>query len=117
MKRTRLLAAALAMLLLSGCGGAAKSESAAAPEASAPSGSVSMDAAVESPKEVPMAPEYSLTVNGGEGESIYERADANLIRRCTVGLQTVEVEAAVSALYDLVEAQGGFFENSSVRGG
>lgn len=121
MKRTRLFAAALAMLLLSGCGGSAMKEASgsmpAAPEAAAPM--EKFESASDAAMELPMAPEYSMsgTTGGGTGESVYQRADAKLIRRCNVELQTVEFDEAVNALYALVEANGGYFENSSVRGG
>ena len=114
MKKMRMLAAGLALLLLSGCG--AKSEGMSMPAAPAPESTIIYDSSAESPMEVPMAPEYSMAV-GGVGDSIYQRADAKLIRRCTVELQTAEFDEVVSALYALVEAQGGYFENSSVRGG
>ena len=82
---------------------------------------VAMDMAMpQAPMETPspsvtLSPEYS--VSAGAGESVYQRADAKLIRRCTVELQTTEFDAAIHALYALVDAQGGYFENSSVYGG
>ena len=121
MKKTRLLAAALAMLLLSGCGSAAKSEASmpAAPVPAPESAPMEkFEGASDAVMELPMAPEYSMSeTSGGAGESIYQRADAKLIRRCNVELQTEAFDDAVSALYALVEAQGGYFENSSFRGG
>ena len=123
MKRTRLFAAALAMLLLSGCGASAKMET-SAPAAPAPMPESAMpmekfESASDAVVELPMAPEYSMsgTTTGGAGESVYQRADAKLIRRCSVELQSEEFDAAVSALYALVEANGGYFENSSMQGG
>jgi len=77
-----------------------------------------MEAPMPSPESAPavtLKPEYGSV--SGAGESVYQRADAKLIRRCTVELQTTEFDAAVSALYELVEKQGGYFENSSVYGG
>ena len=71
--------------------------------------------APESAPTVTLTPEYGYT--SGAGESIYQRADAKLIRRCTIELQTTEFDAAINALYELVEKQGGYFENSSVYGG
>ena len=118
MKRTQLLAAALAMLLFTGCGAnAMKETSMAAPEASAPM--EKYESMSDSAMEIPMAPELgmSATTAGGAGESVYQRADAKLIRRCTVELQTETFDDAVTALYALVEAQGGYFENSSLQGG
>ena len=113
-----------AMLLLSSC----------AAGSSAPGGSfgamtdskseAAMDMVMpEAPMEAPsapapsvsLAPEYSMTA--GAGESIYQRADAKLIRRCTVELQTTEFDATINTLYELVDAHGGYFENSSVYGG
>ena len=120
MKRNKVLTVICAvMLLLSGCGTGS----------SAPAGGImaeskseaAMDMAMpEAPMEAPSAtvtltPEYSMSA--GAGESVYQRADAKLIRRCTVEMQTTEFDAAVSALYEMVDAHGGYFENSSVYGG
>ena len=124
MKRTRLFAAALAMLLLTGCGASSSKETtmeapsyAPAPEAAAPM--EKYESMSDSAMEIPMAPELgmSATTAGGAGESVYQRADAKLIRRCTVELQTEKFDDAVTALYALVEANGGYFENSSLQGG
>ena len=125
MKRTRLFAAALALLLLTGCGASAMKETTmSAPAAPAPMPEASMpmekfESASDAAVELPMAPEYSMsgTVTGGAGENVYQRADAKLIRRCNVELQSEQFDAAVSALYALVEANGGYFENSSMQGG
>lgn len=120
MKRRKLLALGLAMLLLSGCGGSAE-ETVCEMSAPMEKHEMGMDYAVSEPEtgsaELPMAPEYSVTVSGGAGESVYQRTDAKLIRRCTIELQTTEFDAAINALYTLVEEQGGYFENSSVYGG
>lgn len=118
MKYKRILAVlCAAVLLLSGCGGSGApaydkmmSNDAAAPEAAPDMESPSM----EETQSLPMAPEYG---GSGRGESVYQRADAKLIRRCSMEIQTTEFDAAINALYELVEAQGGYFENSSVYGG
>ena len=125
MKRTRLFAATLALLLLTSCGASAMKETTmSAPAAPAPMPEASMpmekfESASDAAVELPMAPEYSMsgTVTGGAGENVYQRADAKLIRRCNVELQSEQFDAAVSALYALVEANGGYFENSSMQGG
>ena len=121
MKRSLLaMLLSTAMLLgLTGCGGGAKTE-AAAPEASAPMYDSAMGMAPEEP--VPM-PESTIgmssTESGGEkgGGSVYQRADAKLIRRCEISLQTMEFDASVDALYALVEESEGYFENSYTYGG
>lgn len=113
MKRTRMLAILMTVLLLSGCGGGSAKTEAAAPMADAPMEMPKSESAAD--MALPMAPEY--TVSGGAGESIYQRADAKLIRRCSIDLQTTEFDEAINALYALVEEQGGYFENSSVYGG
>lgn len=124
MKKKFVLALATLMLLLSGCG---RSEElgAAAPEAAFPmkKNEAAMDYATSEPaatqestaggKELPMAPQYSQSA----GDSVYQRADAKLIRRCSIELQTTEFDEAINALYEMVDAQGGYFENSSVYGG
>lgn len=115
MKRNKLLAMMLAaLMLLSACG--SKEEPAAAPSAPASDKYDMMveTPAVESESSITMVPEYAT---GGAGESVYQRADAKLIRRCSIDLQTTEFDAAVSALYELVDSHGGYFENSSVHGG
>lgn len=109
---------ATAMLTgLTGCGGGAKTESAApmapmpAPEASAPM----EDAKAEMPSgTVSMGTQVS---GGGENGSVYQRADAKLIRRCEIGLQTTQFDDAVSALYALVDSVGGYFESAYTYGG
>lgn len=111
MKRTRMLSMLMVLLLLlSGCGGSSET--------------MAQDsAAVEAPEAAPEASEpeayVSMTYSSGSSSdsSVYQRADAKLIRRCTVELQTTEFDGAVNALYELVEAQGGYFETSSVYGG
>lgn len=116
MKRKQLLAAALAMVLLaSGCGGGSSKSAAgdmrvetAAPSASTP--------AAEAPKEkyeMEMAPVRDVM----EGSTVYQRADAKLIRRCNLELQSTEFDAAVQSLYAVVGELGGYFESSSQRGG
>lgn len=122
MKRTRLFAAALAMLLLTGCGASSMKETAMAAPAPAPEAAAPMkkyESMSDSAMELPMAPELGMSAAtaGGAGESVYQRADAKLIRRCTVELQTETFDDAVAALYALVEAHGGYFENSSLQGG
>jgi len=123
MKQKRILAClCAAVLLLSGCGsraamgGAMKGEAMTDSMVSAPQ--APMEAPMPAPESAPtvtLTPEYGYT--SGAGESIYQRADAKLIRRCTIELQTTEFDAAINALYELVEKQGGYFENSSVYGG
>ncbi len=128
MKRRKMLAVLCAtVLLLSGCGGSRNaSGTSAAPEAAGKFDMVASDSmfnsapaeTVEAPApepSMPMAPEYGYVAGGGE--SVYQRADAKLIRRCSMELQTTEFDTVVNALYDLVYAQGGYFENSSVRSG
>ena len=126
MKKKVALALAALVLLLSGCGGSVE-EGAAAPEVAFPmeKNEAAMDYVTGEPApapesspgamEVPMAPQYSQST--AAGDSVYQRVDAKLIRRCSVELQTAEFDAAINALYDLVNAQGGYFENSSVYGG
>lgn len=121
MKRRKILAlVCAALLLLSGCGAASggsmmKTEASAAP---APAPEVSYDYAAGAPSEpemeLPMAPDYSM---GTTGESVYQRPDAKLIRRCSIGIQTTEFDAAIEALYALVNEHGGYFENSASYGG
>ena len=115
MKRTLLaMLLSTAMLLgLTGCGGGAKTE-AAAPEASAPMFESAMGAAPEEPAPVP---ESTIGMGGNGGGSVYQRADAKLIRRCEISLQTTEFDAAVDALYVLVEESEGYFENAYTYGG
>jgi len=123
MKRTKLLTIlCAAALLLSSCGGGMKSASAENGRAEAPAA-----APMEVMTESAMKPDYdyamdssvnlSQTVSGGGGESVYQRADAKLIRRCSIEMQTTEFDAAIAALYALVEENEGYFENSILRGG
>ena len=117
MKQRKIIALALAaMLLLAGCGSSAKMEAARPmePSAPAPAPEASFDYAESesitmAPMEKPMMPET--------GGSVYQRADAKLIRRCTMEMQTTEFDGAFEALYGLVGKYGGYFESSSVRGG
>lgn len=100
-----MLMAAAMLLSMTGCGGG---EASTTPETSAPEAGAPMeDTVMES---------ITTTTGGlygaGGGESVYERTDAKLIRRCEIGLQTTEFDAAVEALYALVEGLGGYFENA-----
>ena len=124
MKQKKILAGICAfMLLLSGCGASsapmgnvmAESKSEAAMDMAMPTPMPEAPMEAPSAPAVTITPEYSVTTGGG-GE-VYQRADAKLIRRCTVELQTTQFDDTISALYDLVDAQGGYFENSSVYGG
>lgn len=123
MKRTGFFALlCTTALLLSSCSGGMKASSESINRADAPAA-----APMEVMTESPMKPEYgyamdssvnpSQTVSGGGGESVYQRPDAKLIRRCNIEMQTTEFDAAIAALYDLVEANEGYFESSTLRGG
>lgn len=106
---------ATAMLLgMTGCGGG--ESAAAAPEASAPAQDAmsKTESYVEAPNaSIPLGSQAA----GAEEGSVYQRADAKLIRRCEISLQTTEFDAAVDALYGLVEGAGGYFESAYTHGG
>jgi len=113
MKRNKFFAILLAALLLtSGCGGgsALKGESAATSSASA--------MAPEAPMEkVEFDSAGGYYQESGTGSAVYQRADAKLIRRCTMEMQTEEYDAAIQELYALVSRLEGYFESSTQRGG
>jgi len=123
--KKKMLAIVCTAMLLSGCAGGGSS----APKGGDRNSFVAEDMAVtqsapQAPMEAPAPePESSVTISPsyasgkGEGGAIYQRADAKLIRRCRVELQTTEFDETSNALYALVEEQGGYFENSSVYSG
>jgi len=127
MKQRKIMACiCAALLLMSGCAsGGNKAPMKGGDSNFFAAGDMAMtESAPQAPMEAPApAPESSVTMSpsyaggSGTGESIYQRADAKLIRRCRVELQTTEFDEAANALYALVEEQGGYFENSSVYGG
>ena len=120
MKRMKLFAVlCAAALLLTSCSGRMKTaNSGASAPAAAP-----MEAVTESVMKEDYAyamdssVNLSQTVSGGAGETVYQRPDAKLIRRCNIEMQTTEFDAAIDALYALVEENEGYFETSTLRGG
>ena len=125
MKRKNIFALTLAMvLLLTACGGGRDS----AGTASAPSADMKTEA-MEMPASstnYSMAPGYTYDSalpmamepeSPQQENSVYQNSDAKLIRRAELSIQTTEFDQAVSALDDLVNGHGGYYENASVYAG
>lgn len=115
MKKRMFAVCFTAVLLLAGCGGKNVSNSGAqgAPAASAPS--------VEENYW-----DMDMGMGGGDdflldeplaGSSIYQDANAKLIRRADLSIQTEQFDESAEALNRLAASCGGYFENASVYGG
>ena len=104
------------MLLLTACGGAAKNDSSVmveAPMASAPASGkadyLEMGIAQDSAAQITTTP--------SKESSVYQNAQAKLIRRAYITIQTTEFDETVAALDELVLKYDGYYENASVYGG
>lgn len=114
-KISLLLAIVLCLaLVLSGCGASSNSMT----EVYAPS--------APAPSSAPMeAPDYSYTggIKGSADSSydgsadIYNNSSNKIIRTANLTIQTTEFDAAVSALNQLTNEQGGYFETAEVQSG
>lgn len=125
MKRNNMFALMLAMvLLLTACGGgmdSAGNATAAAPDMKMES----MDMPASS-IDYSMAPEYAYDgdlpmamepESPKQENSVYQNSDVKLIRRAELSIQTTQFDQAVTALDDLVNSHGGYYENASVYAG
>lgn len=108
------------LMLLSACGAASKSESAmaapSAPAASAPA-MEEPSAPMEFSEEMFDMEYVSQTASGEKGKSVYQDANAKLIRRADLTVQTTEFEQAVAVLEQLVQQKGGYFQSAAVYSG
>ena len=125
MKKTRLLALALAALLLLACIGCSASSNGAAYDtaASEPQYANTEDAKYEMPAEEPVAAEVESVTTAG-----YDSADAvsydesvsdytaKIIYSASLCIQTTEFDEAVAALERMTASFGGFVERSDVSG-
>lgn len=136
MKKTRILALVMTILLLAGvfAGCAAKTESAAAYDTANYAKAESAPAAAEMPMAEPMEAyaeeakaeaEYdSVTTAGYNGEDgEMQQSDASLaeltakiIYSANLSLQTTEFDKAIATLENMVSSLGGFIENSNISG-
>ena len=124
MKRKNIFALTLAMvLLLTACGGgdSAENTTAAAPDmkteamdmpASSTGGYITQEYAYDGDLPMAMEPESPQQEN-----SVYQNSSAKLIRRAELSIQTTEFDQAVTALDNLVNSHGGYYENASVYAG
>lgn len=115
------LALMLVTALLSGCGGAGESTKAEMPAASAPaameqevsgSGAAWLDMETSESKDV-----LSDEAAGNTGSEVYRDSNTKLIREAELRIQTTKFEESVSALEQMVEQVGGYFQNASLYGG
>ena len=88
--------------------------SGAMPEAPAMDSNYWVEAEMDAPAEEPVPPKNAAS---GGGNALYTGENAKLIQRAELRLQTTDFPAAEASLTALVEAQGGYFESSSVQGG
>ena len=72
------------------------------------------EAAPMAEEEMDYASNVSATVSGG---SVYDRADAKLIRRAALTLETLEFESAAAKLDAMVQSYDGYYEQSDIWGG
>jgi len=134
-----LLAIILAFsLILTGCGGSAKSDAAydrvemskpmeapmasAAPQYSVNSGSgFASDMKAEAEMDMMVNNQESITESdGGSGslsDAIYENPENKIIRSASLTVQTTEFEQAIAALNALTTQFNGYYENSEVSSG
>lgn len=117
MKRSKIVALSLALLLLAGCGGGKSASTAAADTAGMAASSYAAEGWTETASEngLPAAPE---STNSSKGDSpVYRNDGAKLIRRAELSIQTTEFDQAAAALDQLVTDCGGYYESASVYGG
>ena len=119
MKRKMIAILLLCTLLLCGCGGAAKSvEMQSAPaEAPAAADMAYMEEAVEMEAS---ATEYKAAggiANSESGHSVQGEMQAEkIIYSANARIETVDYEASVQGVYDMVERFGGFVQSASISG-
>lgn len=65
----------------------------------------------------PSMPESTESGGGGEDSSVYRDAEAKLIRRAELDIQTEQFDDSVKALNQMVANCGGYYEVASVYGG
>ncbi|MCF2662280.1 DUF4349 domain-containing protein [Pseudoflavonifractor phocaeensis] len=115
MKRSKIMALSLALLLLAGCGGGRSSSTASATDMAASSYAAGGWTETAAENGLPAAPE---SAKGAQADSpVYRNAGAKLIRRAELCIQTTEFDQTAAALDQLVVDCGGYYESASVYGG
>ncbi len=112
------LCAVLIAMLLCGCGGSAKTESAPHMDAAKAGGSSASYAAngsvgwtMDEAAEAPMAMEPKAESQTGSSLP----ANVKLIYRANIDMESTEFDKALDGLNDLVERMGGYYENSELN--
>ena len=116
MKRNNLPLFALTLtLLLTACGAGSASPADNATEAAAPSAGVSQDAAAGEDGSALWMPS-STEIEMAQSD-VYTDPDAKIIRTAELIIQTTDFGQSVSALAQLTEEQGGYYETAQIQEG
>lgn len=121
MKRTVIALLLICVLLFTGCGGAAKSAEAQAAPAEPAAADMNSYAEEAVEMEAP-AMEMKATAAGGianresGGSAAGEMQAEKIIYSANAMIESVDYEATVQGVYDMVERFGGFVQSSSISG-
>ena len=110
----------IAVMLLSACGAKSAGSTAAMPASSAPAASTPSVSAAESAYDsamFDMEMAQNTAAGGEQSGSVYQNADAKLIREANLSVQTTEFDQAAASLERLVTQAGGYFQSAAVYGG
>lgn len=107
----------IAVMLLSACGAknAVSMAASSTPAASTPSATAAESSDDSAMFDMEMA--QNTAAGGGQSNSVYQNADAKLIREANLSVQTTEFDQAAASLERLVSQAGGYFQSAAVYGG
>jgi len=117
MNRKAIVVFLLCVLLLCGCGGAAKSAEAQAAPAAADRGHMEEAVEMEAPAEEAKAMATGGIANSESGGTAAGEMQAEkIIYSANAMIETTEYDATVEGVYAMVERYGGFVQSSSISG-
>lgn len=110
-------AALLVVLFVAGCGGSGSGNTAAMPSAAPMAASAGANFATRSSgmtAEIALAEEDAMIeTSSGQAAALQNR---KVVRHCDFSLETMDFDAGLAALYQMVEHNGGYIESSSMDG-